>query len=126
MRHSFRPNAADPITRSSSTARENGARLRAGDDRHTMGAPNDTRDGCRRSPGARPPAGSVDPGKREEAEMFTNEMARERSADLLREAEAERLARSTRAGRTADERSAVRRVARTVVAALLYPIPFRH
>ena len=54
--------------------------------------------------------------------MLTGEMAKYRIDDRVRAAQADRVARSTRAGRTADARSGARRVVSTVAAALLWPI----
>jgi hypothetical protein len=54
--------------------------------------------------------------------MLTGEMARFRIDDRVRDAESDRLARSTRAGRDREARSSGRRVVRTLVAALLWPI----
>lgn len=53
--------------------------------------------------------------------MFAGELSRCRTEDLMREAEADRMARSTRRSRLADERSAVRRFARAAMAAALWP-----
>jgi hypothetical protein len=55
-------------------------------------------------------------------QMLTGEMAKYRIDERVRSAEAHRLAKSTRAGRTADARSGARRVASTIAAALLWPI----
>jgi hypothetical protein len=55
-------------------------------------------------------------------EMLTGEMARYRIDDRVRAAQAHRLARSTRAGRTADARNGASRVASAIAAALLWPI----
>jgi hypothetical protein len=54
--------------------------------------------------------------------MHTGEMARYRIYERARAAQKDRLARSTRAGRTADARSGTRRVVTTIAAALLWPI----
>ncbi|HEY6677926.1 MAG TPA: hypothetical protein VI411_03390 [Actinomycetota bacterium] len=66
------------------------------------------------------PSGSND--AQEAMEMLTGEMARYRIDDRVRAAQTDRLARSTRAGRTADARSGTRRVVTTIAAALLWPI----
>jgi hypothetical protein len=55
-------------------------------------------------------------------QMLTAEMAKYRIDDRVRETQADRLARSTRAGRTADARSGTRRVVSTIAAALMWPI----
>jgi hypothetical protein len=55
-------------------------------------------------------------------EMLTGEMARYRIDDRVRGAQADRLARSTRAGRTANARGGARRVVSTIAAALVWPI----
>lgn len=54
--------------------------------------------------------------------MLTGEMAKYRIDDRVREAQADRLAGSTRAGRTADAKSRASRVVSTIAAALLWPI----
>jgi hypothetical protein len=54
--------------------------------------------------------------------MLSGEMARYKIADRVREAEADRLARSTRRVRVAAERGSVRRIGRTVLAAALWPV----
>lgn len=54
--------------------------------------------------------------------MLTAEMAKYRIDDRVRAAQADRLARSTRAGRTADARNGTRRVVSAIAAALLWPI----
>lgn len=46
----------------------------------------------------------------------------QRTHDLMREAEAERLARSTRRARLADRQSASRRFARAAAAAVVWPV----
>jgi hypothetical protein len=55
-------------------------------------------------------------------EMLTGEMAKYRIDDRVRAAQANRLARSTRASRTADTGSGARRVVSTIAAAFLWPI----
>jgi hypothetical protein len=55
-------------------------------------------------------------------QMLTGEMAKYRIDERVRSAEADRLAKSTRAGRTADARNGARRVLSTIAAALLWPI----
>jgi hypothetical protein len=54
--------------------------------------------------------------------MQPNDMGRYRQADLLREAEAFRLTKSTRAARAAERRTAARRVVTHAVSMLLWPI----
>ncbi|HZD17217.1 MAG TPA: hypothetical protein VE669_03645 [Actinomycetota bacterium] len=54
--------------------------------------------------------------------MLSGEMARLQIADRVREAEADRIARTTRRSRIADERSATRRFARAAIAAVLWPV----
>ncbi len=54
--------------------------------------------------------------------MLTGEMAKYRIDDRVRAAQADRVARSTRAVRTADAGSGARRVVSTIAAALLWPI----
>jgi hypothetical protein len=54
--------------------------------------------------------------------MLTGEMARYRIDDRVRAAQADRLAKSTRAGRTADARRGAKRVASAIGATLLWPI----
>jgi hypothetical protein len=54
--------------------------------------------------------------------MLTGEMARLRIEDRVRDAESDRMARSTRAGREREARSSGRRVVRTLAAALLWPV----
>jgi len=57
--------------------------------------------------------------------MLTGEMARLRIDDRIREADAERLARSTRAGRVGEARSGdVRQFTAVLAAAVLWP--FKH
>jgi hypothetical protein len=58
----------------------------------------------------------------EAMEMLTGEMAKYRIDDRVREAQADRMARSTRAGRAGEARSGVRRVVVAVAAAILWPI----
>ena len=58
----------------------------------------------------------------EAMQMLTGEMAKYRIDERVRAAEADRLAKSTRGGRTADARSGARRVLSTIAAALLWPI----
>jgi hypothetical protein len=58
----------------------------------------------------------------EAMEMLTGEMAKFRIDDRVREAQAARLALSTRAGRAGEARSGVRRVVVAVAAAILWPI----
>lgn len=54
--------------------------------------------------------------------MLTGEMAKYRIDDRVRAAQADRLAGSTRAGRTADARNGARRVVSAIAVALLWPI----
>ena len=56
------------------------------------------------------------------AEMLSGEMARYQIGDRVREAEAERLARSTRRSRAADSRGVTRRIGRAALAAATWPI----
>ncbi len=58
----------------------------------------------------------------EAMEMLTGEMAKYRIEDRVREAQADRLGRSTRAGRAGEARSGVRRVVTAVATAILWPI----
>jgi hypothetical protein len=54
--------------------------------------------------------------------MLTGEMAKYRIDDRVRAAQADRLARSTRAGRAANARGGVRRIGTAIAAALMWPI----
>jgi hypothetical protein len=54
--------------------------------------------------------------------MLTGEMAKYQIDDRVRAAQADRLARSTRAGRTANARGGARRVTTAIAAALMWPI----
>jgi hypothetical protein len=54
--------------------------------------------------------------------MLSGEMARYQIGDRVREAEADRLARSTRRSRAADSRSVTRRIGRAALAAATWPI----
>ena len=56
------------------------------------------------------------------AEMLSGEMARHQIGDRVREAEAERLARSTRRSKAAESRSVTRRIGRAALAAATWPI----
>jgi hypothetical protein len=56
------------------------------------------------------------------AVMLSGEMARYQIGDRVREAEAERLARSTRRSRAADSRGVTRRIGRAALAAATWPI----
>ena len=56
--------------------------------------------------------------------MLSGEMARYQIADRVREAEADRVARSTRRARAADQRSFTRRSGRAALVAALWP--FKH
>jgi hypothetical protein len=53
--------------------------------------------------------------------MLSGDMARYQIADRAREAEAIRMARSTRRAKTADERGMARRVGRVALAAAIWP-----
>ncbi|HEY3213557.1 MAG TPA: hypothetical protein VGL16_10200 [Actinomycetota bacterium] len=55
-------------------------------------------------------------------EMLSGEMARYQIGDRVREAEAERLARSTRRSKAAESRSVTRRIGRAALAAATWPI----
>jgi hypothetical protein len=54
--------------------------------------------------------------------MLSGEMARYQIADRHREAQAERLARSTRRSKAAEGRSFTRRIGRAAIAAATWPI----
>jgi len=54
--------------------------------------------------------------------MLSGDMARYQIADRVREAEAARMAKSTRRARTTDERGMARRVGRAALAAALWPV----
>jgi len=57
------------------------------------------------------------------AQMYSSgEMARYQIADRHREAEADRLARSTRRSKAADSRSFTRRIGRAALAAATWPV----
>jgi hypothetical protein len=56
------------------------------------------------------------------AEMLSGEMARYQIGDRVREAEADRLARSTRRSRAANSRGVTRRIGRAALAAATWPI----
>jgi hypothetical protein len=58
----------------------------------------------------------------EDAQMLSGDMARFQIADRVREAEAERRARSTRRSKAADERGFTRRVGRAAIAAVIWPV----
>jgi hypothetical protein len=55
-------------------------------------------------------------------EMLSGEMARHQIGDRVREAEAERMARSTRRSKAAESRSVTRRIGRAALAAATWPI----
>ena len=55
-------------------------------------------------------------------QVLAGELSGHRVHDLIREAEAERLARSTRRARLADRQGASRRFARAAVAAVVWPV----
>jgi hypothetical protein len=57
-----------------------------------------------------------------DVQILAGELSRHRMQDLLREAEAERLARSTRRARMADRQGANRRFARAAMAAVAWPV----
>jgi hypothetical protein len=54
--------------------------------------------------------------------MLSGDMARYQIADRVREAEAARVAKTTRRARSADERGVARRVGRAALAAALWPV----
>lgn len=54
--------------------------------------------------------------------MLSGEMARYQISDRVRQAEADRLARSTRRSRTAHSRGVTRRIGRAALAAATWPI----
>ena len=54
--------------------------------------------------------------------MLSGEMARYQIADRHREAQADRLARSTRRARSVEARSFTRRIGRAAIAAATWPI----
>ncbi len=54
--------------------------------------------------------------------MLSGEMARYQIGDRVREAEAHRLARSTRRSKAAESRSVTRRIGRAALAAATWPI----
>ena len=54
--------------------------------------------------------------------MLSGEMARHQIGDRVREAEAERLARSTHRSKAAESRSVTRRIGRAALAAATWPI----
>ena len=56
------------------------------------------------------------------AEMLSGEMARYQIADRVREAEAARMARSTRKGKAMESRGITRRIGRAALAAATWPI----
>jgi len=55
-------------------------------------------------------------------EMLSGEMARHQIADRVREAEAARMARSTRKGKAMESRGITRRIGRAALAAATWPI----
>ena len=57
-----------------------------------------------------------------DVQILARELSGHRMHDLMREAEAERLARSTRRARLADRQSASRRFARAATAAVVWPV----
>jgi hypothetical protein len=56
------------------------------------------------------------------SEMLSGEMARHQIADRVREAEAARVARSTRKGKAVESRGITRRIGRAALAAATWPI----
>jgi len=54
--------------------------------------------------------------------MLSGEMARYQIADRVRDAEAARVAKTTRRAKAADERAFTRRVGRAALAAALWPV----
>jgi hypothetical protein len=54
--------------------------------------------------------------------MHSGDLARERIQDMVRQAEAFRRSRDTRAARAAERHGTVRRVATAAVSALLWPV----
>jgi hypothetical protein len=54
--------------------------------------------------------------------MLSGEMARYQIADRHREAEADRMARSTRRSKTGEARSVTRRIGRAAIAAAVWPV----
>jgi hypothetical protein len=54
--------------------------------------------------------------------MLSGDMARYQIADRVRDAEADRIARTSRRAKAADERGFARRVGRAALAATLWPI----
>lgn len=54
--------------------------------------------------------------------MLSGEMARYQIADRVREAEADRMARSTRRAKALQSRSFTRKIGRAALAAALWPI----
>lgn len=57
-----------------------------------------------------------------DVQSLAGELSRHRMQDLVREAEAERLARSTRRARMADRQGANHRFARAAMAAVAWPV----
>ena len=55
-------------------------------------------------------------------QMLAGDLAHHRVADLMREAEADRLAQRTRRSRTADRRSTLRRFSQAAIAAVVWPV----
>jgi hypothetical protein len=54
--------------------------------------------------------------------MYGSEMAKLRIDDMVRDAEAYRRSRGTRASRAGERRGMIRRAARSMISALLWPI----
>jgi hypothetical protein len=57
-----------------------------------------------------------------DVQILAADLSRHRMQDLVREAEAERLARSTRRARMADRQGASRRFARAAMTAVVWPV----
>ncbi|MEX2406046.1 MAG: hypothetical protein WD834_01805 [Actinomycetota bacterium] len=57
-----------------------------------------------------------------DVQILAGELSGHRMHDLVREAEAERLARSTRRARLADRQGASRRFTRAATAAVVWPV----
>lgn len=55
-------------------------------------------------------------------QALAGDLSHHRMQELMREAEADRMARTTRRARQADARSAKRRFARAAIAAIVWPV----
>jgi hypothetical protein len=55
-------------------------------------------------------------------QMLAGDVAHHRVAELMREAEADRIARRTRRSRTADRRGTLRRFSQAAIAAVMWPV----